>query len=320
MSTIDEPVAVSRPEQVVPRGRKYKSTLVHSIWKHKAEYLLISPFFIIFGIFHGYPLVWSLWLSFQRWQGIGEPRWFAWGNYERLLTSEKTWSALGNTLVFLIILLPVVIITTLLLAVILNSPKVVGRRVFRALFFLPYVTSLVIVAIVFQLLLQDNFGWINGILRTIGLTQVNWLTEPGPARVAVMLMVYWSLTGYNVLIMLGGLQGIPPELYDVASVDGATGPQQFWYVTVPMMRGVIVFVGITSTINLLNLFTQPWLLFASTNGLGPEQSVATLNTIQYSTAFQSQRYGEAAALGFIIAVLVIGASLLQLRVGRMTEI
>jgi ABC-type sugar transport system permease subunit len=284
------------------------------------EYLLISPFFVIFAIFHGYPLVWSLWLSFQRWQGIGEPRWFGLGNYERLLTSDNTWGALGNSLIFLVLLLPVIVAMTLVLAAILNSPRIVARNWFRALFFLPYITSLVIVAIVFQLLLQDNFGWINGILRAIGLQGVNWLTEPGPARVSVMLMVFWSVAGYNVLIMLGGLQGIPQELYDAASVDGATTVQKFFFVTVPMMRGVILFVALTSTINLLNLFTQPWLLFRSSGGLGPEQSVATLNTIQYSTAFSSQRYGEAAALGFIIAVLVIGASLIQLRVGRSTEL
>jgi cellobiose transport system permease protein len=301
------------------RPRLSFAALGKALWKHRAEYLLISPFFIIFGIFHGYPLIWSIWLSFYRWQGVGEPRWFGWGNYERLFANERTWNALGNSLVFLLILLPVIVIVTLLLATALNSPRVVGRNVFRALFFLPYITSLVIVAIVFQLLLQDNFGWINGILRAVGLTGVNWLTEPWPAKVAVMLMVFWSAAGYNVLIMLGGLQGIPTELYDAASVDGATTVEKFLYVTVPLMRGVILFVAITSSIGLLNLFTQPWLLFTSTGGLGPEQSVATLNTIQYGTAFQSQRYGEAAALGVIIAVIVIVASFVQVRLMRQSD-
>lgn len=296
-----------------------RASLWRHVWKHRAEYLLISPFFIIFAAFHGYPLVWSLWLSLHRWQGIGEPRWFGLGNFERLLTSDKTWAALGNSLIYLAILLPLIVGVTLVLASILNSPRIVGRHVFRALFFLPYVTSLVIVAIIFQLLLQDNFGWINGILRGFGFSGVGWLTEPWPARAAVMLMVFWSVAGYNVLIMLGGLQGIPHELYDAASVDGATTVQKFRYVTVPMMRGVIFFVAITSTIMLLNLFTQPWLLFSSTRGAGPEQAVGTLNTIQYATAFSSQRYGEAAALGFIIAVLVIAAALVQLRFARGPE-
>jgi ABC-type sugar transport system permease subunit len=289
---------------------------LRQIWKHRAEYLLISPFFIIFAIFHGYPLIWSIWLSFHRWNGVGQPRWFAFGNYERLLSNDRTLNALGNSLIFLLVLLPIMVIATLLLATALNSPRVRGRNVIRAVFFLPYITSLVIVAIVFQLLLQDNFGWINGVLRAIGLQGVSWLTEPAPARTSVMIMVFWSFAGYNILIMLGGLQGIPTELYEAASIDGASTPQKFFFVTVPMMRGVIIFVAITSTINLLNLFTQPWLLFSSTNGLGPEQSVATLNTIQYSTAFRSQRYGEAAALGVIIAVIVIAASFVQLRLMR----
>ncbi len=283
------------------------------------EYLLISPFFVIFGVFHGYPLVWSLWLSLHNWQGIGEPRWFGLGNYERLLNNPRIWNALGNTLIFLVILLPLGVAMALLLATLLNSPKVTGRNIFRTLFFLPYVTSAVIVAIIFQMLLQDNFGWINGILEAVGMQRVGWLTQPWPARVSVILMVVWAGTGYNTLIMLGGLQSIPNELYDAASVDGATGVQQFFYVTVPMMRGVILFVAITGTIGLLNLFTQPWLLFSNSGGRGPESSVETLNVIQYGTAFGSARYGEAAALGFIIAALVLVVALIQLRIGRSRE-
>jgi cellobiose transport system permease protein len=297
---------------------RVRSPLLRQIWKHRLEYLFISPFFIIFGIFHGYPLVWSVWLSFQRWQGIGEPRWFGWGNYERLLSNDRIWNAFGNTIIFLIILLPVGVSLNLILATILNSPKVVGRNVFRVLFFLPYITSAVIVAIIFNMLLQDNFGWINGILEVIGLQRVGWLTEVWPARISVILMVLWSGTGYGVLIMLGGLQGIPSELYDAASVDGAGTLQKFFYITVPMMRNVLLFVTITATIGLLNLFSQPWLLFSG-NG-GPDQSVQTLNMIQYSTAFQSARYGEAAALGFIIAIVVLIVAVIQLRVSRNREV
>jgi cellobiose transport system permease protein len=304
-------VAVTKP--------RARSRLWRAIWKHRIEYLLISPFFIIFGIFHGYPLIWSVWLSFQRWQGVGEPRWIGTDNYSRLLSTDRIWIALGNSLIFLVIMLPVIVAATLLLATLLNSRQVIGRNLFRTLFFLPYITSAVIVAIIFQLLLNDNFGWINGILAAIGLPRIGWLSEAWPARVAVMIMVFWTVAGYNTLIMLGGLQGIPHELYDAASVDGANTPQKFFFVTVPMMRGVILFVAITSTIGLLNLFAQPFLLFSSTQGLGPEQSVATLNTIQYSTAFQSHRYGEAAALGFIIAILVITVSLIQLRITRSVE-
>lgn len=283
------------------------------------DYLLISPFFLIFGVFHGYPLLWSLWLSFHNWQGIGQPRWFGWGNYERLFNNARTWNALGNTLIFLVVLLPTIIIITLVLATILNNKNIIGRNIFRTLFFLPYITSAVIVAIIFQMLLQDNFGWINGILEVIGVQRVPWLTQPWPARIGVILMVVWGAAGYNILIMLGGLQGIPQELYDAASVDGATTFQQFFYVTIPMMRGVILFVAITTSIGLLNLFTQPWLLFSSSTGRGPEGSVETLNVIQYATAFGSARYGEAAALGFIIAVLVLVFSLIQLRLGRSRE-
>lgn len=313
------PTAASRSQADASNYKPSRDSLLRRIWKHRVEYLLISPFFFIFGLLHGYPLIWAMWLSLHRWQGIGQPRWFGLGNFERLLTNDRIWNAMGNTLIFLVVLLPIIVSLSLVLAAILNSPRILGRNTIRTLFFLPYITSVVIVAIIFQMLLQDNFGWTNGILEAIGLPRVGWLTEPWPARISVMMMVIWGATGYNILIMLGGLQGIPLELYDAASVDGASVLQKFFHVTIPMMRGVILFVAITSSIALLNLFTQPWLLFSSSNGMGPQQSVATLNTIQYSTAFQSARYGEATALGFIIAVIVFIAAIIQLRLGRSAD-
>lgn len=286
------------------------------MWKHRTEYLLISPFFIIFGIFHAGPLLWSLWLSFHRWQGIGPMRWFGTGNYERLLGNRRVIEALQNTSVFVITLLPLIVILSLVIATILNSKSVAGRNIFRTLYFLPYITSVVIAAIVFELLLQPNFGWVNGVLESFGIDRIGWLTEPVPARLSIIMMVIWSVAGYNTLIMLGGLQGIPSVLYDAASVDGATSLQQFFHVTLPSMRGTILFVALTSTIALLNLFTQPWLLFSSNQGRGPDGSTATLNTIQYTTAFTSNRYGEASALGFIIALLIFVFAIIQLRISR----
>jgi len=302
-----------------PSRNPHKPTLWHRMWKHRTEYLLISPFFIIFGIFHGFPLLWSLWLSFHRWGGIGPMRWFGLGNYERLLSNNRVIASMGNTLIFMVILLPLIVATALVLATILNSKTIIGRNILRTLYFLPYVTSAVIVAIIFQLLLNTNFGWINGILEAIGLGRIGWLTEPWPAKAAIIMMVIWSGTGYNVLIMLGGLQGIPDALYDAASVDGASTAQKFRHVTIPSMRGTILFITLTSTILLLNLFIQPWLLFQSTSGRGPEQSTSTLNTIQYATAFQSTRYGEAAALGFIIAVLIFIIAIVQLRIAQRAD-
>lgn len=280
------------------------------------DYLLISPFFIIYGIFHFFPMLWAFWLSFHRWLGIGKMRWFGMHNYTRLLSNDKIMHALGNSLIFLVILLPIIIVATLLIASMLNSRQVKGRTTFRVLFFLPYITSIVIVVVIFQMLLQENFGWVNGLLANIGLPKVRWFSSPWPARSMVMIMVFWSFAGYNVLIMLGGLQGISEELYDAASIDGAGTVRKFIHVTVPMMKGVILFVSITSTIMLLNLFLQPWLLFPGTNGAGPKQATATLNTIQYATAFNYGRYGEAAALGFLIGILVIGASLIQVKFGQ----
>lgn len=297
----------------IQRGRR---SIWRQMWRHRLEYLLISPFFIIFSIFHGYPLVWAFWISFHQWQGIGAMRWFGLGNYIRLLRNPRIWAALSNTMIFLVIMLPLGIAAALLLANLLNNPKLKGRGIFRTLFFLPYITSAVITAIIFAMLFQDNFGWINSILETLNLPRVPWLSRPWPARISTMILLFWGGTGYSTLIMLGGLQSISQDLYDAASVDGANARQQFRYVTIPMMRGVILFLMITGTIGLLNLFAQPYLLFSNTRGQGPDNSVATLSIIQFNLAFSGSRYGEAAALGFIIGILVICVSLLQFKLLR----
>jgi lactose/L-arabinose transport system permease protein len=271
----------------------------------------------VFLVFRGYPLVYALRISFYRWLGIGEPKWIGLGNYTRLLKSAKTWGALENTLFLAAVLLPTILVASLVLAALLNSDKTRGRSVIRLAYFLPYVTSAVIAVIVFSILLNEDHGMINKLLQAVGLPSVRWLKDPGPARISVVLMVFWMNCGYYVLIMTGGLQGIPEDLYDAASVDGASSVQQFLYVTVPQMRGVIVFVAMTLTILLLNLFTEPWLLF--TRGGGPKQSVMTLTQLLFIKAFRENRFSEASALGFLGGALVVVVAFIQFRIASRDE-
>lgn len=289
-----------------------RRSLVEEIWRHRLEYLFISPFFVIFGIFHAYPLGWAFVLSFQRWSGFGPARWVGIDNYLAIVREDVVGKALINTLTFTVLLVPSGVLLALLLAVVLNLRNLRGRGVFRTIYFLPFITSSIIVGIVFHMLLDDTFGWANIILQTVGLGPISWLRSAFWAKVSIVLLAHWHGLGYNVLIMLAGLQSIAPEIYEAAAIDGAGSWQTFWKVTFPLMRPVMLFVTLVGTIGVLNIFNEPYIL---TRG-GPDAETVTLTFRLYQLAFQTTRYGDAAALGFLIGALVVIITLSQLQLLR----
>jgi ABC-type sugar transport system permease subunit len=284
------------------------------LWKqvlnHWIDYLFVSPFFITFAIFGLYPLAWAFQLSFSRWKGTGTMEFVGLDNYQAMLKDPYLWQTLVNTLQFAYILLPTGVFIAIVLAVILNSKHIWGRGIFRTLYFLPYVTSSVIVAIVFIQLFDDKLGWVNAGLQALGMPTVSWLRgDPWAAKVVVILLTHWGGIGYNVLLFLGGLQAIEPELYDAALVDGANTWQTFWRITLPLLRPVIFFLVVVATIGLMNLFNQPYML---TRG-GPQGATRTVMLRLYEIGFGGFRFGDASAFGFLIGLLIIAISILQIR-------
>lgn len=306
----DESIALPAPVAARP-----SRPLWQEIWRHRLDYLFISPFFILFAIFGAYPLGWAFLLSFSSWRGFGPMKWVGLDNYRAMLQDIYIGKALVNTLIFTAVLVPTGILLALFFAVALNIRDLRGRGPLRTIYFLPYITSTVIVAIIFQQFLDDTYGWLNGLLRMVGLPPAPWLRGEGWAKVSIILLAHWQGLGYNILIMLGGLQGIDPQLYEAAKIDGATSWQTFWRITLPLMRPVMLFVSILGTIGVLNMFTQPYMLSPWTLG-GPGNDILTLTLRLYDLGFRATRYGDAAALGFLIGLLVIGISFLQLRLLR----
>jgi ABC-type sugar transport system permease subunit len=231
------------------------------------------------------------------------------GNYRAILTETVTVTALENTVVFTAILVPTGVLLALVFAVLLNRRDLWARGIFRTIYFLPYVTSSVIVAIVFQEFFDKDYGWANDALRAIGMQAVPWLTDGGWAKFAIIFLAHWQGLGYNILIMLGGLQSIERELYEAAAIDGAGRWHIFWSITTPLMRPIMLFITIVGTIGVLNLFNQPYIL---THG-GPQNSTLTLTLRLYQLAFANTRYGDGAALGFLIGLLIVLVTMLQLR-------
>ncbi len=301
-------ISATRPPIVKPPKPLWKQILEH--WM---DYLFISPFYITFLIFGLYPLLWAFRLSFSYWRGFGPMEYVGLGNYRAILRDPYIIRALVNTLEFAYILLPTGIFIAIVFAVILNNKELKGRGIFRTLYFLPYVTSSVIVGIVFIQLFDDQLGWVNAALKSMGLSPVGWLRKsPWAAKSVVILLTHWGGIGYNILLFLGGLQGIEPEIYDAAKIDGASEWQTFWRITLPLLRPVIFFLTVVATIGLMNMFNQPFIL---TRG-GPRGATETLMLRLYQIGIVDSRFGDASALGFLVGLLVIGISAIQIRFQR----
>ncbi len=301
---ISQPRAVSAQ----PQG-KWRSVL-REMWKHRIDYLFISPFFVVFAIFGIYPMVWGFYLSLSRWPGGGKPMVFiGLNNYVSLLTSDPfLGQAFINTIVLLGWILPTGLGFALVVAVLLNTRKLKARGVFRTIYFLPFVTSAVIVAIVFSQFLDKDYGWVNLLLKQIGLKGVPWLVETVPAQISITLLLHWMGSGTNILIFLGALQSIDREIYEAAEIDGAQGTQSFFFITLPMLKPVLLFMIVTATIGLINLYAQVKML---TNG-GPQNTTATL-FMRMMSLIAGNRLGEGAAMGFIMGAIILIITLIQMR-------
>ena len=300
--------SAARPPIVRPPKPLWKQ-----VAKHWVDYLFISPFFITFAIFSLYPLIWAFQLSFSSWRGFGPMEYVGLENYRVMLKDPYIVQSLVNTLEFAYILLPTGIFIAITFAVILNTKGLTGRGVFRTLYFLPYVTNSVIIAIVFTQLFDDTFGWVNLGLKAMGLPTARWLRgSPWAAKSVVIMLTHWSGIGYNILLFLGGLQSISPEIYEAARIDGANEWQMFWRVTLPLLKPIIFFLTIMATIGLMNMFNQPYML---TQG-GPRGATETLMLRLFNMGIGGSRYGDASAFGFMIGLLIIAISLVQIRVQR----
>ena len=289
--------------------------LWRQVWEHRLDYLFISPFYITWFLFAAYPFMWGLRLSFGYWKGFGPIEWVGLENYAIMLKDPWLVKCLVNTFEFFIVMVPISLFVALLLAVVLNIKNLAGKGTFRTLYFMPYVTNTIMVGIVFLQLFDDGYGWVNAGLKAIGLQPVGWLRNNiWAAKFVVVFLGLWQNMGYYVLMFLGGLQGIEPELYEQARIDGANSWHQFWGLTLPLLKPIIFFFSVMATISLVGAgaFAAPYIL---TQG-GPEGETTTLMLRIYQLGIQGLRYGDSAAFGFMISLLVVGIGAAQVRLQR----
>lgn len=278
--------------------------------KYLGIYLSISPFFILFLIFGLFPIVFSLYLSFHAWDGIGEMTFVGLDQFAYLVTDTQFLKSLSVTLIIWVISTIPMLALALLLAFLLNQ-EIRGKTVYRVTYFIPNVTSLVAIAIIFASIFGNQFGLLNAALQGLGLDRVEWLNDPWGIKIAIATMVAWRWTGYNAIIYLSGLQAINNDLYEAARVDGATQWNVFKDITVPLLRPVILFTVITSTIGGFQLFTEPQILVG--NSGGPNNEGLTMVLYLYEQAFVQNQFGYGAAIGWGLFAIIVVFSIINWR-------
>ena len=270
--------------------------------RHKTilPWLLLSPYIIHFLVFVAFPIIFSLVLTFNRWNIISPMEYIGLSNYSRILHDRLFWKAVGNTLVFLSIHIPLQIIVAITLAEILNQ-KIKLRPFFRGAFFLPVIVSGVVVSILWQQLLGFNTGIFNRMLTSIGLGRVGWLIDPNWAMPSIAIMATWKNVGLYIVLFLVGLQTVPKAYYEAADIEGATKWQKFWHITLPMINPTIFMVVILSTIGGFSLFIEPYVM----TGGGPLNSTLSAVLYIYKQAFFYYHMGYAATLGLFFAMIIL---------------
>lgn len=281
-----------------------------------APYLFILPFILLFCSFMLYPLARSIILSFYKSAGPRESVFIGLGNYAFLVRDWLFWRAVLNTLFYTLLFLSLQIPLSLGLALLLNSPAVRFRNFFRFAFFSSHLVGNVFVAVLFMLLLAPRQGLVN---RMIGAavpwlgTEINWRSDPALAMPAIVLASLWLSIGYAMIYFLAALQSVDRELYEAAEVDGAGRWGKFWHVTIPGIRPVIIFILLLGTIGSFQLFELPYVFF---EGPGPGFAGLTIVMYLYQQGFETGNIGYAAAIGWVLVLIIFIVAMAQLRVTR----
>ena len=285
-----------------------------------AAWLFLAPALFVLGVFFLLPVLAALALSLTDYDlyalaDLHNLRFVGLGNYWDLLHRPLFWAALGHTLYFVAVGVPLSIGASLGAALLLNSPLARAQAFFRTALFAPVVTTVVATAVVWRYLFNTKYGWINYLLGLVGIDPVDWLGDPHWAMPAVILFAVWKNFGYNMIILLAGLQAIPGELYEAARIDGASAWRRFRHITWPMLGPTTFMVAILTVAGYFQLFAEPYVM---TEG-GPLQSTTSVLYLMYEEGFKWWNLGSASAMAFLLFLLTFAVTALMLRAARRRE-
>jgi lactose/L-arabinose transport system permease protein len=276
-----------------------------------APYIYIAPYFLFFFIFSLYPIIYSFYISFTDWNGSKAKNFIGVQNYITLFNDHNFWLSLWNSLIIFMMYVPLMLFLALIFASLLNANWMIGKGFFRMALFVPNFVSVVAVSFVFVLLFNTQDGLINTLLRNMKWIDnpIPWLESPWWARISVAMMVLYRWLGYNMLLLMTGIQSIPKDLYEAAYVDGATKVQSFFLITVPLVKRIMLFCTVLSTVGTFSLFTEPFIL---TKG-GPLSSTLTPVLMLYHESFETFNFGYSSSIAVCFFVLMMVISLVQMR-------
>lgn len=274
-------------------------------------YLLAGPYIIVFAVFAAYPVGRAIYMSLFDWGIFGPNAFVGLGNYHSLFQDARFWGSVGVTTSFAAIYVPLIVISSLLIAVLLHR-KLPGIAIFRTAFFIPIVINVAVAAIAFNWLLEPNVGLVDQVLNFFGLPGQRMLSQPGWALLAIAFVALWTQTGFMVIILLAGLENIPDDIYEAAKLDGSRPFHDLFYITIPLLRPILLIVMVLSIVHAFQVFGE---VFIITQG-GPYGSTTVMTMLLYEEGFQRFALGRAAAIGVVITVIIAALSFVQFRFFR----
>ena len=295
------------------RNKEYK-------WGSSAAYLFLTPALSAIFVFFFIPVIAAFVMSFTDFDiyslgNLSNARFVGLNNYKHLFEDTLFWNALKNTFYYVFAAAPVSIAVSLFAAILLNSKLIKYKGIFRLSYFIPVITSLVAVAIVWRFIYHPRFGILNYFLGFFGISQIDWLGNPKWAMPAIMLMSVWKNFGYNMIIFIAGLQNIPEDLYEAAVIEGAGKWQQFKSITLPLLAPTTVFISLITMIGFFQLFAEPYVM---TQG-GPLNSTISIVHYMYQEGFRWWNMGYSAALAFVLFLIIMIGTLIQFKLQKPAE-
>jgi multiple sugar transport system permease protein len=284
----------------------------------RAALVFLAPALLVIGLFFLLPIGASVLLSLTDFDiyalgDLGNARLVGFRNFARLVNDPLFWISLRNTFYFVFVGGPLTLGVALAAALLLNSRLARGKSFFRTIFFAPYVTTLVAVAIVFRYLYHPRFGGLNRVLGFLGISPIDWLGDPRWAMPAIILLAVWKNFGYAMILFIAGLQAIPETLYEAARIDGASKLQLFRKITLPLLAPTFLFLGIMTTIGYFQFFAEPYVM---TGGGGPLNATLSTGLLMYKQGFRWWNMGYAATVAVVLGLIILAFSALQFRIER----
>lgn len=283
-----------------------------SLRRTMTAYLFLLPTLVILGTFLVYPLFASVWYSFHEYNVIQPAKWIGLANYRELLEDEVFKNAFKNTLIYSVGVIPGCVVLPLFMALLLNKP---GRGIsfFRAAFYIPVITSIVVVGILWKWMYFEE-GIVNSILRALRVVDrpIPFLSNPSLALYAIIVVTIWKASGYYMVLYLAGLQSLPGDLHEAAMIDGANWWQRLWDVTIPLLKPTITVVAVLASVGAMKVFGEVYVM----TGGGPAESTNTLVYYVYKQAFMFLRMGYASAVAVVLCVFLVGLSLVGIKLSE----